>query len=61
MGEHGEKDRKGKSGRVTVISAMCRLDDFPAYVGASSCPHGWITALAGMTRFGLEGRALEMQ
>jgi hypothetical protein len=31
------------------------LDDFPAYVGASSCPHGWIPAFAGMTRVGLEG------
>ena len=38
-----------------VLPPCAALDDFPAYVGASSCPHGWIPAFAGMTRVGLEG------
>src|SRR5271169_204839 len=29
---------------------------FPAHVVASSCPHGWIPAFAGMTHAGLAGR-----
>ena len=34
----------------------CAFDDSRAYVSASSCPHGWIPALAGMTRGGLVDR-----
>ena len=30
------------------------VDDIPAYVAASSCPHGWIPAFAGMTRGGAQ-------
>ena len=33
------------------------FDDLLAHVGASSCPHGWIPALAGMILVGLVGRA----
>jgi hypothetical protein len=37
------------------LSLCAALDEFPAHVAASSCPHGWIPAFAGMTRVGLEG------
>ena len=29
------------------------FEGFPTYVAASSCPHGWIPAFAGMTNVGL--------
>ena len=36
---------------------LCAVfDELRAYVSASSCPHGWIPAFAGMTRVGLVGR-----
>ena len=35
-----------------VLPLCAAFDDFPAYVGASSCPHGWIRAFARMTRVG---------
>jgi hypothetical protein len=37
------------SSRVIRSSDPVKTDDLRAYVGASSCPHGWIPAFAGMT------------
>jgi hypothetical protein len=34
------------------------FDGFPAIVVASPCPHGWVSAFAGMTRVDLEGESL---
>src|SRR5271154_6038038 len=42
--------------RLQGLPLCDAVDDFPAYFAASSCPHGWIPAFAGMTRVGLERR-----
>ena len=50
------RERKHPERHDATRLAFVALDDLPAYVAASSCPHGWIPAFAEMTRVGFERR-----